>query len=218
MPLSVLAACFLNPAVIAPAGGDAVSTHRLVSAIDTADFGAETVRVGDLDGDGAPDLLFVQSVHATREITCLTATTIQREVLWQVGEPSLDNGVIYSDLPVQIYDWNADGRNEVLYVKQATYAEWDGSGGWPRERATRYEGDATMVVLDGATGEQVETFPLPAPADDCFLFADLTGTGRRQDLIVKDRYWNAYGVAHMNRNGFLVITFSGCPDRRIGHR
>ena len=35
------------------------------------------------------------------------------------------------NLPVQVYDWDNDGRNEVLYVKQAVYAEpllryWEG--------------------------------------------------------------------------------------------
>jgi len=171
-------------------------TTHLVSLIDVKNFGAETLRIGDLNGDGAPDLLFVQSVYGTREITCLTATTIFGEMLWQIGAPSADNGRIYSDLPVQVYDWDGDGRNEALFVRQARYAEVENPGSSIRERATRYEGHATMVVLDGMTGQEKKTFPLPAPADDCFLFADLTGHGRRQDLVVKDRYWNMWGVAH----------------------
>ena len=64
-----------------------------------------------------------------------------------------------------------------------------------RERADRYIGDATMVVLDGTSGKEKATFALPAPADDSFLFADLTGRGRPQDLVVKDRYWNMWGVS-----------------------
>ena len=118
-------------------------TVHLVRAIDTMDFGAETVRIGDLNGDGAPDLLFVQSLYGSREITCLTATTILGERLWQVGTASADNGTLYSDLPVQIYDWDSDGVNEVLYVRQAEYAEWSGfpqNGHQIRERATRYKG------------------------------------------------------------------------------
>ena len=175
--------------------GETPMTAHLVSNIDVKDFGAETVRIGDLNGDGGPDLLFVQSVYGTREITCLTATTIFGEVLWQTGTPSKENGAIYSDLPVQIYDWDRDGKNEVLYVRQAVYAEPPYQGG-VRERATRYEGNATMVLLDAQTGKEKTTFSLPAPADDCFLFADLTGRGRREDLVVKDRYWNMWGVSH----------------------
>jgi len=174
-------------------------TTHLVSNIDVENFGAETLRIGDLTADGAPELLFVQSVRATRQITCLTATGLDGDILWQVGEPSDDNGFIYADLPVQIYDWDHDGYTEVMYVRQARYAEppWDGRS--VRERADRYEGHATLVILDGRTGREKGTLKLPAPADDCFIFADLTGRGRREDLVVKDRYWNMWGVAHDGR-------------------
>ena len=96
-------------------------------------------------------------------------------MLWQTGTPSADNGRIYSDLPVQIGDWDDDGRNDVLYVRQAVYAEPAYDGQSVRERATRYEGHATLIVLDGTTGQEKGRLALPAPADDCFLFADLTG-------------------------------------------
>ncbi|MEW6755097.1 MAG: PQQ-binding-like beta-propeller repeat protein [Candidatus Latescibacterota bacterium] len=172
-----------------------MSVH-VVSDIDVRDSGAECLKVGDLNGDGAPDLLFVQSVYGTRQVTCLTACTIQGEVLWQVGSASPDNGRVYSDLPVQLYDWDGDGRNEVLYVEQAEYLDAEAYGGWARERARAYAGQAALVVLDAATGQERRRFSLPAPADDCFLFADLTGRGRREDLVVKDRYWNLWGVSH----------------------
>jgi hypothetical protein len=208
------AACWVIAATAtATAGGAAemaATTTHLVSVIDVKDFGAETMRIGDLSGDGAPDLLFVQSVYGTREITCLTATTIAGEVLWQVGKPSADNGRIYSDLPVQVYDWDNDRRNEVLYVKQARYVEVPDPTLWYRERATRYEGEATTVVLDGLTGKEKGSFALPPPADDCFLFADLTGRGRREDLVVKDRYWNMWGVSH---EGQVLWQYAGS----VGH-
>lgn len=133
-----------------------MATH-LISTIDVKNFGAEQVRIGDLNSDGAPDLLFVQSVYGTRAITCLTATTILGEILWQTGTPSPDNGNIYSDLPVQIYDWDGDGRNEVLYVEQADYIDPVLTGGYARERAKTYAGNATMLVLDAKTGRPVST-------------------------------------------------------------
>ena len=181
-------------------------SHPL-STIDVKDFGAETLRIGDLNGNGAPDLLFTQSIHGTREITCLTATDIFGNVLWQTGEPATENGPIYSDLPVQIYDWDDDGRNEVLYVRQAKYAELYEEG-WAIQRARRYEGEATMVILDGETGMEKDAFPIPAPADDCFLFADLTGQGQRRDLVVKDRYWNLWGLSHA---GEVMWHWEGSP-------
>jgi len=168
-----------------------------VSRVVGKDFLSETVRIGDLNGDGAPDFLFVQNLYGPRIITCLTATTLSGEILWQTGTPSGDNGRAYCDLPVQIYDWDHDGMNEVLHVRQATYLDSPPATAQNiRERAPRYEGDATMLVLDGSTGREKTRFALPAPADDSFLFADLTGRGRREDLVVKDRYWNMWGIAH----------------------
>jgi outer membrane protein assembly factor BamB len=107
---------------------------------------------------------------------------------------------------VQVYDWDGDGWNEVLWVRQARYLDAAPSGA--RERAPRYEGNATMVVLDGRTGREKGAFPLPAPADDCFLFLDLTGRGRREDLLVKDRYWNLWGVSH---EGKVLWQWTGSP-------
>jgi hypothetical protein len=186
---------------LSSAAGDQQPIVRMLGNIDVKNFGSMQLRIGDLDGDGGPDLLLAQSRYATREITCLTALTIEGKVLWQMGAPSAENGRIYSDLPVQVYDWDADGRNEALYVRQAKYLDpWDRPDAAEiktvRERAFKYEGHATMIVLDGETGREKAALPLPAGADDCFLFADLTGRGRREDLVVKDRYWNAWGVAH----------------------
>lgn len=183
----------------------------LVSSITGKEFLSETIRIGDLDGDGAPDILFVQDLYGPRIITCLTATTLAGKILWQTGTPSKDNGRAYCDLPVQIYDWDRDGTNEVLYVRQATYLD----AGAPtaqnvRERAPRYEGAATMAVLDGRTGQEKAHFSIPAPADDSFLFADLTGRGRREDLVVKDRYWNMWGVSH---EGKVLWSYAGS----VGH-
>jgi hypothetical protein len=172
-------------------------TVHLVSRIVGKEFLSETIRIGDLNGDGAPDFLFVQNLYGPRIINCLTATTLSGEILWQTGTPYKDNGRAYCDLPVQIYDWDQDGANEVLYVRQATYLDSAPPAATHiRERAPRYEGNATMRVLDGRTGAEKSRFALPAAADDSFLFADLTGRGRREDLVVKDRYWNMWGVAH----------------------
>ena len=176
-----------------------MSVH-VVSSIETPDFGGMTLRVGDLNGDGAPDLLLTQSVYGSRDIRCLTAMTITGQRLWQTGVPSAANGRVYSDLPVQVYDWDGDGVNEVLYVRHAEYVEAIAYGAEQiRERAQRYQGHATMVVLDGHTGREKAAFPLPAPADDAIVFADLTGRGRREDFVVKDRYWNMWGVSREGR-------------------
>lgn len=172
--------------------------HR-VSLIDLQNFGSYSLRIGDLNADGGPDLLLAQSVYPTREITCLTAIDIQGRILWQHGTPHPDNYNNYSDLPVQIYDIDGDGANEVLYIKQATYIQPMLSSGWARERAASYEGHATLLILDASTGQLKRSFPIPAPADDSLVLADLTGQGRAQDFIVKDRYWNLWGISNQGR-------------------
>jgi hypothetical protein len=130
-------------------------TVHLVSRIVGKEFLSETIRIGDLNGDSAPEILFVQNLYGPRQITCLTATTLLGEILWQTGTPSKDNGRAYCDLPVQIYDWDRDGTNEVLHVWQATYLDSPPPTAQNiRERAPRYEGNATMLVLDGHTGRE----------------------------------------------------------------
>jgi outer membrane protein assembly factor BamB len=190
-----------------------MSVH-VVSSIATRDLGSLDARIGDLDGDGAPDLLFTQSIFGTgeigctREICCLTATTISGEVLWQTGEPAVKNGC-WGDLPVQIFDWDNDGENEVVYVRQAVYAEmYPGDAGGFRGRAKRYEGTAALVVLNGRTGQEKTSFPIPAPADYSITFADLTGRGRQEDLVIKDAWDNLYGVSH---NGEFLWQWHGGP-------
>jgi hypothetical protein len=90
--------------------GQNPSRTHLVSRIETENFGGKTLRIGDLDSDGAADLLISQSIYGMREITCLTALTINGRVLWQRGAPTLENGRVYSDLPVQVYDRDDDSE------------------------------------------------------------------------------------------------------------
>jgi len=196
-----------------------MSLH-VVSSIETREFGSECVLIGDLNGDGAPDLLFAQSgcgageVECTREVQCLTATTISGEVLWQSGESSMKNG-FWGELPVQIYDWDNDGENEVLYIRQAVYAEmYPGDAKSFRGRAKRFEGTATLVVLNGKTGQEKTSFPVPAPADNSITFADLTGRGRREDFVLKDPWENLYGVS---RTGEFLWQWHGGPWPVAGH-
>lgn len=194
--MHVLIPLLLMLSLFQPAEKRSVDSAYRVDAIETGNLGSEAIRIGDLDGDSAPDLLFVQSEYGSRVIRCLTAMTLQGKQLWQHGTPSSDYGRIFSDLPVQIYDWDNDGINEVLFVRQADYVEPVEYGvDKIRERAVTYSGHATMVILNGRSGMEKATVPLPAPADDSFAFADLSGRGWRQDFVVKDRYWNIWGVS-----------------------
>src|SRR5712692_8917674 len=146
------------------------SIPRLVKKLEYGDYGSKYHRFGDLDGDGMPDVLLVQATAPGGEhkaiITCLTALTLDGKLLWQVGKPDPKNVYFESDFPVQIFDIDRDGRNEVIYI--------------PDERNV-------LTILEGATGKKRREVQL-AGGHDSLLFADFSGRGYPFDLVVKDRY------------------------------
>jgi hypothetical protein len=157
---------------------------RLWRKFDTQGFGAgRNVRFGDLDGDGALDMLVAQNIprvqgDAFDHISALTAVTLEGRVLWQSGRPDRRNALLTNDTPFQIHDLDGDGRAEVVLVR-----------------------DFELQVLDGRDGSRKRAVPMPPiPADsrsrpyelysgDSIAFASFTGPGRR-DIVLKDRYRN----------------------------
>jgi hypothetical protein len=156
--INLLVLALILPAVThnQAAARDKTGKVHLVSKMVGKDFLSETIRIGDLNGDGAPDILFVQNLYGPRIITCLTATTLAGEILWQTGTPSKDNGRIYCDLPVQIYDWDHDGTNEVLHVRQAQHVV-----------AGRFRTDSPLQVM------AVDRTPVPTHRRDANAWAIL---------------------------------------------
>ena len=61
---------------------------HLVSKIVGKDFLSETIRIGDLNGDGAPDILFVQNLYGPRGF-CIYVNT------QPLATPSLYNMNLY---------------------------------------------------------------------------------------------------------------------------
>ena len=72
---------------------------KLWKKFETPKFGAgRSVRFGDLNGDGAPDMLIAQNIPRVRgdafdAISCLTAVNLDGKVLWLSGR--YDN-VVYA--------------------------------------------------------------------------------------------------------------------------
>jgi hypothetical protein len=147
------------------------SVPRLLRTIEFGDYGSSTVRFGDLNGDGQLEAVVVQETATNRgntsNVTCLTAIDLEGKVLWQVGKPDPHNVFDGADTPVQIHDIDGDGQVEVIYQ----------------------DAKSLLTILDGKTGQQKRQVQL-AGGFDCLLFADLTGSGRAQQLVVKDRYSN----------------------------
>ncbi|QAY68268.1 hypothetical protein ET464_00285 [Paenibacillus protaetiae] len=148
--------------------------------------------LGDLNGDGRAELLMVhpddrQDVrYIPHQVQCLTAYDLDGHLLWQTGKPSEEAGSQGSDYPAQIYDWDGDGKLEVLCVM-----------------------DSRFCVLDGANGKEKISYELPSPhAHDCIIIANLTGGPRASDVILKDRYHRLWAMDNQFR---LLWTYEGNP-------
>jgi len=160
----------------------------------TPEFGvSRALRLGDLDGDGNTDFLFVQSIpffgSNYHQVSCLTAVSSSGKVLWQEGTPNPDHAYVSYDVAVQVHDIDADGRAEVVYAH-----------------------DSQIRILEGKTGRLLAHHPVPGSAIsaeetswkeyqhyyrrdhlpwlnvDCIAFADLRGAGKPLDIIIKDRH------------------------------
>jgi hypothetical protein len=185
---------------------------KLWKKFATPKFGAgRNVRFGDLDGDGQLDMLIGQNVpkvvgDSAVELSCLTAVTLDGQVLWQMGRPDPRNGLLTCDTPFQIHDVDGDGAADVVLTK-----------------------DFKLQVLDGRTGQVKRAVPLPkiegypdvpqsgpaaAPHErlngDSIVFMNATGDPARRDIVVKDRYWNFWVF---DRN--LKLLWKG--DGMLGH-
>jgi len=168
----------------------------LYKRIKLGDFSSSNLRVGDLNGDGRPELVFAQAealdvvshtvVPEAANITCLTALDLDGRVLWQLGEPDPMHYPAWGDWPFQVYDLDGDGKDEVLCAK-----------------------DFELLLIDGETGEILRRAPtpeskmgegwgggdedwLPRISGDSIMFCDLSGRGRREEFTIKDRYNNMW--------------------------
>ncbi|MFB6219279.1 MAG: hypothetical protein ABEH77_08945 [Halobacteriaceae archaeon] len=143
-------------------------------------FGGD-VRVGDLTGDGVPDLLVFRSADGGMKPCFFGAFTLSGDPLWRAGaggdQPRRPG-------PVAVRDIDGDGAAEVVCLAAA-----DPGAGSP----TAME-NAVLRVRDGPTGAlRREAAPRalteragegPNWVHHRLLLADLRGDGRR-DLVVK---------------------------------
>lgn len=139
--------------------------------------GRPQLRLGDLSGDGRMDLLLAQgddidARHTPHEVTALTAIDLDGEVLWQIGDVDPRGGSHGADYPVQIWDADGDGENEVCCVM-----------------------DDRFLVIAGETGQISRSYDLPDPdAHDCIVPANVSGREYSGDVLLKDRYRHVWAI------------------------
>lgn len=188
----------------------------LLATLDlSAAGGGCRMRLGDLNGDGRMEILMVQpdymgpeskdgvltgrkwtDTYVPHAVQCLTAFDLDGNMLWQFGTPDPDVKGSGSDEPAQIYDIDDDGFNEVLCVMSKTTKDRVDGNPTIESRTEKF------LILDGKTGTIKKEYDLPsAPATDhaatsvdpctahdTIIIANLTGTKKPQDIILKDRY------------------------------
>ncbi|MCL4789048.1 MAG: hypothetical protein KJ070_20015 [Verrucomicrobia bacterium] len=143
----------------------AIEPWRTIT-LDPEHSGAWVV-AGDLDGDGAVDIVSARNVdnNDIHYTSAIVAQKLDGSVLWRWGDPKSGRKKLHHDVPCQIYDWDGDGKNEVVLC-----------------------GDGFLFELDGATGREKRRLPLPKDAGDCLVFVNLSGNSRPTDMLVKTRY------------------------------
>jgi outer membrane protein assembly factor BamB len=150
--------------------------------------------LGDIDGDGRMEMVFVQADsdiddrYVPHQITCVTAYSLTGELLWQKGTPLKIPGNFGADFPAQIYDIDGDGKLEILCVMNKKF-----------------------LILEGSTGRVKKEYDLPGEeAHDCIIIANLSGNEKPCDIILKDRYFHMWAL---NKDLELLWTHEG----NLGH-
>ncbi len=152
------------------------------------------MRLGDIDSDGRLEIIMVKPDvspdvrYFPCQVAAITAFSVDGELLWQVGDPNTESGAYQGDLPVQIYDIDKDGKNEVIAVM-----------------------NGELLIFDGKTSEVKKQITLPDKyACDCIVIADLDGSGYAQNIILKNKYSKLWALdANLN----VLWEFSG----NVGH-
>ena len=146
------------------------------------DYSGAWVVAGDLEGDGAVEIVSARNVDQN-DVHFTSAVVAQRldgSILWRWGDPKIGRRKLHHDVACQIYDWDGDGKNEVVLCA-----------------------DGFLVELDGATGKEKRRLPLPKGATDCLTFVNLSGNARPTDVLVKTRYTQIWAY---DRNGKQLWT------------
>jgi hypothetical protein len=153
------------------------------------DYAGAWIVAGDLDGDGRPEIVSARNVDKddVHYTSAVVAQRLDGSALWRWGEPKVGRKKLHHDVACQIYDWDGDGRNEVVLC----------ANGW-------------LVELDGPTGKERRRLPLPKDATDCLTFVNLSGNPRATDLLVKTRYTQIWAFNHDWKQLWTVERPGGC--------
>lgn len=190
---------------------------KLWKSIDLQSFGTgRQIRFGHLKGDNKWYIVLAQCQKricgdAYCKISCLTAIDLGGNVLWQRGEPSEnpDVGLISCDVPLQLYDIDGDGKDEVITAEDFEILILDGETGRVRKRALT----PLSVEADGELiGVPFNRYAFDRLNPDGIRIANFSGKARPSDLLLKDRYGRLYAF-----NNKLELMWKFISKKNTGH-
>lgn len=190
---------------------------KLFKKIDLKDFGTgRQIRFGHLCGGDTWYIVLAQGQRRVRRddcshISCLTAIDLDGNILWQRGEPSTDydQGKISADYPLQVYDIDGDGFDEVITAKNFELLILDGRTGEVKKKAKLPLSDKNDTAIIGVPNG---VYPFDRINADGIRICNVSGNKRPSDILIKDRYCRIYLL-----NSDLELLWSFRSDKNTGH-
>lgn len=191
---------------------------KLWKKIELGDFGtSRQIRFGHLTGTKDWYIVLAQAQKrvnrdAYAHINCITAIDLEGNILWQRGEPSKNThilGKISADLPIQVYDIDGDGVDEVITAENFELLILDGKTGEVKQGTKTPlsdEDDSTVIGVP----YQIYAFDRINP--DGIRIANFSGKERPSDILVKDRYCRIYAF-----DSNLNLIWKYQSSKNIGH-
>jgi hypothetical protein len=191
---------------------------KLAKKIDLKGCGSgRQLRFGHLLGNDEYQFVIAQcqkrvNRDAYGTISCLTAFDLDGNILWQHGEPTdkREIGNISADMPMQIYDIDGDGRDEVITAKNFEILILDGATGNVKKRAktpfSTSEEDGTIIGVP----DKIYAFDRINP--DGMRICNFRGLDKPRDILIKDRYCRVYAL-----NDNLEVMWHFQSDKNTGH-
>ena len=173
---------------------------KLWRKLDLKDFGtSRQLRFGHLLGDGSWQIVLAQmqkrvSRDAYGFISCLTAIDLEGNVLWQLGEPSTQSqliGKVCADMPLQVYDIDGDGFDEVIVGWDFEIRILDGRTGAVKKAVKTPIADEDD---EGLLGVPYGTYAFHRLNPDGIRICNFRGLDRPRDLLIKDRYCRVWAL------------------------
>lgn len=190
---------------------------RLYKKIDLKNFGTgRQIRFGHLMGGDDWYIVLAQGQRRVRRddfahISCLTAIDLDGNILWQKGEQSTnyEQGQISCDFPIQVYDIDGDGIDEVITAKNFELMILDGRTGEVKKKRRMPLSDKNDTDIIGVPNGVYSFDRINA---DGIRICNFSGKDRPTDILIKDRYCRIYAL-----NSDLELMWMFRSDKNTGH-